>query len=40
MSSSRSTKRSTKEAKELFADYVKKRKNRENLRKRKGWHKL
>ena len=33
------TKMSTKVAKELFADYVKE-KNRENLRKRKSWHKL
>ena len=36
---SQKTKRSTKVAKELFADYVKK-KNWENLKKRKSWHKL
>ena len=34
------TKRSTKVAKELFADYVKEKKPWENLRKRKSWHKL
>ena len=33
---SQNTKRSTKVAKELFADYVKEK----NLRKRKSWHKL
>ena len=36
---SQKTKRSTKVAKELFADYVKK-KNWENLKKWKSWHKL
>ena len=36
---SQNTKRSTKVAKELFADYVKEKK-REKLRKRKSGHKL
>ena len=37
---SQNTKKSTKVAKELFADYVKEKLARENPRKRKSWHEL